>query len=508
MKIWRPHPKQEEALRRPEYEVLFGGARGPGKTEALIVSMMEHHAVPRYRGLVLRKDATDLADFADRASIFYAAEGGRKIGSPGSGSALFQFPGGAKIRMGHMKDDSWMKYLGQEYQKIGTEELTLIPDENTYVKILGSCRSTVEGIHPQVFATTNPGGPGHKWVKKRFVDPATPGTPFISPEFKSRKRIFIPALLEDNPTLQAMDPGYVEYLESLKSTDPKLYKAWRLGEWDVFEGQFFDTWQTRLPDGRGYHVIEPFAIPPYWKRFIAIDWGYWPGWFEALWIAITPDGEQSPFMPRRLYVYRQLSLQRTSPADAAKQIIELSAARRDPIKSIIVDPSMYNKRRGMILNEDAPSIVDQLVEAGIPNQLFRNGNNDRLNGWMQVRKYLSKAPDGLPWLQVFSTCARLIETLPYLIHDEKNAEDLDTEGDDHSADALRYGVMTRPFRAGGAVLSSRTNDPIEQYRRGTYEVDIHGQMPNLVGELIRKQLKGELRTGEDPMPLDYPGADS
>jgi hypothetical protein len=411
------------------------------------------------------------------------------LGSAEHGSAVFIFPSGAKIRTGHLKDKSYEKYLGQEYQCILIEELTLIPSELDYVKILGSCRSTVPGVMPQIFCTTNPGNIGHAWVKKRFVDPAQPGTPFIPAGNVSRKRIFIPSRLEDNPILMLSDPGYVEYLESLKVVDPKLYKAWRLGMWDVFEGQFFDTWMSYTPDMKGYHVIDPFPMPQYWKRFIAIDWGYYPGWFEALWFAVVPDGEIG-WLPRRIYVYRQLSLQKSTPGDAAKKMIKLSG--NDPIAYIVMDPSAFNQRRGDILREVAPSIKDQMVEeAKIPNQLFRRANNDRINGWMECRKYLAQAPDGMPWLQFFKNCERAVSTIPFLVHDKNNPEDLDTEGDDHSGDAWRYGVMTRLFKGSGAIIRAQMED-IEKALTETFIVDEDHQMPILIKELVKKQLRGEL----------------
>jgi len=229
---WRPYPKQQEALRRDEFEVLFGGSRGPGKTDAGLAWMLYNIDNPRYRGLVIRKNADDLRDWVSRAKIMYKGLGASFAGKP----AEISFPSGARIVCGHLKDDSaYEKYQGHEYHRILLEELTQIPDEERYLKLISSCRSTVDGLPPRVFATTNPGGAGHHWVKSRFVDPSPDGVPFTD-EQSGRTRIFIRARVEDNPTIMEKDPEYVKFLESLPF---ELKKAWRYGDWEVFAGMFF-----------------------------------------------------------------------------------------------------------------------------------------------------------------------------------------------------------------------------------------------------------------------------
>ena len=223
---WQPQPKQAEALTRLENEVLYGGARGGGKTDAGMAWLLYNIDKPRFRALVIRRNSDDLRDWIDRARFFSLPCNAKIMGQP----AEIFFPSGAIIRTGHLNDASaYSKYQGHEYQNMLIEELTQIPREDDYEKLLGSNRSTVDGIIPQVFATTNPDGPGYKWVKARWNIPNEPTDNVLTTLPNGRSRIFIPSKIEDNPILMEKDPAYVHYLESL--TDDDLRNAWRNGSW-------------------------------------------------------------------------------------------------------------------------------------------------------------------------------------------------------------------------------------------------------------------------------------
>lgn len=182
---------------------------------------------PKLRFLVIRRNSDDLNDWIDRAKQMWRGLNVEITRSPREA----RFPSGAKGVFGHLHDDeAYTKYQGHEYQKMIIEELTHIPTEDLYLKLLGSNRSTVSELKPQVFCTTNPGNAGHEWVRKRFVAPAEPNTPFEGEQGNSR--IFIPARVEDNPTLVDKDPDYVKYLESLPEN---LRKQWREGSWEELE---------------------------------------------------------------------------------------------------------------------------------------------------------------------------------------------------------------------------------------------------------------------------------
>lgn len=242
--VWQPNPgPQTWALQKVEKEILYGGARGGGKTDAGMVWLAEPVKFPFYRGLVLRRNAIDLADWIARAKVLYRNLGGVYT------SGVFKFPGGAEILTGHLQDENaYEKYQGHEYQRIVIEELTHIPNEELFLKVLGSNRSTHPDLPAQFFGTTNPGGVGHRWVKTRYVDTCRmvqrkytdedgreitveTGVTYIDPA-TGLTRIFVPAKVEDNPKLFKNDPNYVAYLESLPED---LRQAWRHGSWDSYE---------------------------------------------------------------------------------------------------------------------------------------------------------------------------------------------------------------------------------------------------------------------------------
>lgn len=261
---WKPQKKQIVALARTEDEVLYGGARGGGKTDAGQAWLTYDIGNQRYRALVIRRNADDLRDWVDRARRMYLPTKAVFSGNP----AEITFPSGAIIRTGHLKDENaYSKYQGHEYQKILIEELTHIPRESDYEKLLGSCRSTVIDIFPQIFATTNPDGPGYQWVKERWNIPDEPKDLVLTELEDGRKRVFIPATIEDNPVLLTADPGYVRYLESMKDED--LRKAWREGSWAGIhvEGAYYREQMNKAREEKrvcSVPYIQGMPVNTYW----------------------------------------------------------------------------------------------------------------------------------------------------------------------------------------------------------------------------------------------------
>lgn len=253
--IWTPHPKQSLALSRWEDEILFGGARGGGKSDAGISWLLYDVDKPYYRALVIRRNADDLKDWIDRARIRFTPLGAVISGQP----IEINFPSGAKIRTGHLKDENaYTKYQGHEYQKIVIEELTHIPREDDFEKLLGSNRST-NSIRPQVFATTNPDGIGHEWVKNRFrCNQPELGTIIDG----KRTRIFIPSKLQDNPSLSGT--AYGDYLDSIK--DPVLRQQWLEGSWDDIpaEGAFYGSIMRSLEGHICEIPVEDLPVHTFW----------------------------------------------------------------------------------------------------------------------------------------------------------------------------------------------------------------------------------------------------
>ena len=237
---WQPQPKQEIALSSNNDEILYGGARGGGKTMAGMVWLLYDIQYPFYRALTIRKNADDLKDWIDRAKEMYKPVRGEVVGNPPE----IRFPRGGIIRTGHLKDENaYMKYQGHQYHKMVLEELSQIPREKDYLKLIGSNRSPNPEIKPQVFCTTNPDEPGYEWIKSRWDIPDMPdfNKVYEVKTAEGKRLIFIPAKLEDNPILMAADPNYIKYLEELKTKDFELYQAWRLGNWKGFgvEGSYY-----------------------------------------------------------------------------------------------------------------------------------------------------------------------------------------------------------------------------------------------------------------------------
>jgi hypothetical protein len=523
--IWQPHPGPQTAvLVRGEKEILYGGSRGGGKTDAGIAWLMKPiqerneaggWKYPNYRALVLRLHAEDLGEWVDRANRIYSAFGAKKKGRP----PQFVFPGGHTIITNHLQDESaYMKYQGQEFQRILIEEVTHIPDKLWYLKLLGSCRSTFPGLEPQVFLTTNPGGPGHQWVRRRFVqvdgfkdesgkwiapDPDStgnsaprdekghairmeqipPATPFWVPESKSW-RIFIPASVDDNPTLIQNDPGYITFLDSLPEN---LKKAWRHGDWNSFSGQFFTEFRPLGPmanePAEARHVIgtkSPVAkMENWWFRRIAADWGYAHD-AAVLW------GAQNP-ITGRFHIYREMVLNKTGSVELGVKLAEATAEELilspEPYITLTIDPMAWGKKDetktpaeniaiGMdrVLGKGVSVLIDpqrghkafssegdEIADPSLLNQaktnqrqiIIRPAYNARISGWQHCREMLRWKPlfevgtggmtdEVLPKVVIHDCCSRLIDCLSSLIHDDKIPEDVQKQPGDDAGDAFRY----------------------------------------------------------------------
>jgi hypothetical protein len=440
----RPHPgPQEYALSLPDeiYEILFGGSRGPGKTWAGMDWVGEEIDNPLYRALVIRKNAEDLSDWIDRMHQMYKGDGVKVAYKP----AVLTFPSGAVIKTGHLKDDqAYTKYQGHEYQRMLIEELTQISSEKRYLQLTSACRSTVPGLPARIFATTNPGGVGHGWVKKRFIDTAVMkdylykdkngkvkkalvGKPYADPT-SGRLRVFVPAHVDDNPTLMENDPSYIHFLDSLKDTDEELWKAWRLGDWDVFAGQVFREFR------RDIHVSDRLNYPlADCKKIISFDWGYNdPG--AAHFIAIEPE---NPWGITHIYVYRELHQNHKTPEEWADQLAILTGL--EDIEFMVLPHDCFATPHG---KQSIATIFKQKMPKVrfIPGDTMQKGA--RLNRLALTHQYLSIAPDGEPYMRIRPTCKSLIETLPTLVYDDTNVEDLDSSGDDHDYDSVSLGLMT------------------------------------------------------------------
>ncbi|MDO4572829.1 MAG: hypothetical protein Q4C13_05630, partial [Clostridia bacterium] len=268
---------------------------------------------------------------------------------------------------------------------------------------------------PRMYYTCNPGGVGHAWVKRLFVDRDYRGSE------RAGDYAFIPARVYDNPYLVQRDPSYIRTLENLPE---HLRRAHLDGDWDVLAGQFFSEFS------RDRHVTSPFPVPAWWRRFMAMDWGYNDP-CAVLWFAVSPEG--------RVFVTRELYERRVLARDMAARIRRLSEGER--IAYCAASPDAWQQRG--LSDIDGESIAESFMKNGVP---LIKADNTRIAGWQRVREYLADAEDGAPRLRIFSGCTNLIRTLPMLVFDERHTEDVGAACEDHAPEALRYGLMTRPVR--------------------------------------------------------------
>jgi hypothetical protein len=339
-------------------------------------------------------------------------------------------------------EDDKYNYQGKEFSYCGWDELTQFT-ETQYLYLMSRCRSTDPDM-PTVFrATTNPGGIGHIWVKERFVDVAKPGTPHVDPQ-TGLSRVYIPAKIQDNPTLIENDPGYLARLQALPEIERKRLMD---GDWEVFEGQVFGELASRI------HGCEPFDIPPEWERFMVIDWGFSKP-FSVGWYAV--DYENIIYRYREWYGCKEGHVDvglRMTAGEVAQGILDRED-QGERIRIRLADPSMWNKqpqnRRNELVGQD---LHTDFIGQGVP--LIR-ADNDRLQGINQVHKRFALDPDidketgevlnEYPRVQIFNTCTHFWRTVPALQADKRHVEDVDTRQEDHVYDEFRYASMFRPIR--------------------------------------------------------------
>ncbi len=426
-----PNPRQAEFFVSGARHTAYGGARGGGKSWAMRRKLvLLALATPELNALLIRRTLPELRENHLIPLMRELAGAARYNAS----ERVFRFPNGARLRLGYCDGQNDVyQYQGQEYDAIGMEEATHFTEEQ--MRFLTTCNRTVKhGFRPRMYYTCNPGNVGHGWVKRLFIDRL-----YENGERPEDYR-FIPARVWDNKVLLAADPDYVRALESLPED---LRRAYLDGDWDVHAGQYFREFS------RQRHVVEPFELPLWWKRFRSMDWGYNDPCC-VLWHAADGDG--------RVYTYRELYVRAVRADEVAARVRALSEGEK--IAYTVASPDMWQKRGAVLKAEggfEGESIAELFAKSGVP---LTPADNARVAGWQRVRSYLALAQDGLPLWQVFAGCGELIRTLPMLTYSRHDREDA-ADGDDHAPEALRYALMSRPRRSaapGEAVR--RAYDPL------------------------------------------------
>ena len=382
--------------------------------------------VPYLKGLFLRKTGKSASESFD--DLINSVLVGRVRHQYNPSKNILKFPNGSKIILGGFEAERDIdKYVGIQYDVIAIEERNQLSGDKI-LKLKGSLRTTKPNWRTRTYSSFNPGNIGHNEVKETFIIP-------YQKEEEKRTR-FIPATYKDNPYLK---DEYVDYLENLPGS---LGKAWREGNFDIFEGQYFREWN------RDQHVVVPFEIPKSFKRFRAYDHGT-ANPACCKWYALDYDG--------RLYVYKELYVTGWNVDQIADEINRMSEG--ETYEYSVADSAIF-ANMGMVDRGGGETIAQNFARHGV---VFIPSSKRRVDGWTLMRQYLHWTPTQPAKLKYFSTCKDSIRTIPSLIHDEKKPEDINSQSEDHAADTDRYLISslheqrTIPPKTGVAKLLENRN---------------------------------------------------
>lgn len=466
--VWSPQPGPQTALLKcPVFDVLFGGARGGGKTSGMLGEWACHaqqygeNAV----GLFVRRDLAQLDETIEDAKKIYIPIGATWQ----EAKKQFTFPNGARLKFRYLDNDADAdRYQGHSYTRVYAEELTNFPNPAPINKLKATLRSGA-GVPCRFRATANPGGSGHTWVKARYIDPAPRGYEIIKEDFRNpfngetitRDRVFIPSKVTDNKYLGG------DYISNLQMQgNEALVRAWLNGDWDIVSGAAFEKLSTE------HHMVREFTVPPHWTRFTSLDWGsskpYSVAWYavadETTVVAakgIWPD----KIIPKgSIVAYRELYGWNGKPNEGAKEESwEVAAKIHDleesgeRIQYRIADSAMWAEH-------DGPSIMENMSKAmaslGAACPVFERSRKDRQANYLEMRNRFSAIDGEKPGLFIMSTCAHFWRTVPPLQLDVRNPEKgWDTNQEDHWADQLGYACASRP------TITTQKNVIDQEYQR-------------------------------------------
>jgi hypothetical protein len=423
--------------------ILFGGAAGGSKSHSARWDALRHClAIPDFRAIIMRRTFEELKrNHLDRArgeceriNAYLGKDVVNLITTEHEIRVDCHGPGReSKIIFGHCQNlGDEERYLGDAYDAFYPDEAATF-ERKQIIGIAGRLRSEKRGVVARLGATSNPGGAHTLWLKEWFIDRCEDQIRTENPKYRKERYQFIQAMLYDNPYYMDPDGTYTNYEERLFAYDPERRRQLLLGDWTALAGQFFPEFSPSR------HVAE-LSIPPGCKIERWLDWGYDPHYGVCHWVARFPNG--------RLYVFYEYKFngatarQKLVAAEVANKIkrytqdevLPLVKGRR--ITRTIADPSMWGS--------DGHSGEDYSETFAHNGVALSQADNDRVMGWGRLRHWFRNAPDGHPWLMFHPRCAVAIRTIPGLVRDKNDPDDIDTTGEDHAADCLRYGVMARP----------------------------------------------------------------
>lgn len=436
----RPTAKQMKFLRMKTRYCGYGGARGGGKSWVLRVKaclLANRYGAPDeysegIKICIVRRTLVDVRN----NHIIPMKIMLRGMAKFNQAERTFYFSNGATIHFEYYDSEADANHFqGVEYDIIFVDEATQMEEE--WLKIIAaSCRGANNFPH-RVYFTCNPGGPGHQFIKRIFIDR------IYKDDEDPADYSFVQALVTDNTVLMEMDPTYIGFLKNLP---PKLRKAWLEGDWNIAEGIYFDDFindPDHYDDGLWTHVINPIKIRKHWTIYRGFDWGsYRP--FSVGWYAVDEFGTMIRF-------YELYGVQKSGQESIAnmgvkwpdekifRKIYEIEHSHPDLVGREIIgvaDPSIWKQGGGI-------SIAETASQCGV---YFEPGDNTRIPGWRQCRYRLQFDEGGKPRFYVTTNCREFIRTIPTLMHDPHDNEDLDSDGEDHAADEWRYVVNRIPIK--------------------------------------------------------------
>lgn len=425
-----PNPKQEEFFKAKARHIGYGGARGGGKSWAMRRKFVM--LAMRYQGLQLLLLRRTMPELRSNHILPLRAElQGYAIYK--QEERAFLFPNGSRLALGYCDNEGDMlQYQGQEYDVIGFEEATNFQED--WILFIGTClRTTRTDFQPRIYYTMNPGGVGHQYIKRIFIDRNYKETE--NPD----DYVFIQATVYDNKVLMDAMPEYIDQLKALPEAKRRAHLD---GDWNVYDGQVFEEFRN-LPEHylerRWTHVIRPFEIPPEWRIYRSFDFGYAKP-FSCGWWAVDYDGR----LYRILELYGCVKNEpntgiKWTPDEIFAEIARIEHEHRWlQGKRIlgVADPSIWDASRGQSVAETSEKY----------RVYWEPGDNKRIPGWMQLHYRLQFDDNGIPMMYIFDTCKAFIRTIPTLMYDDKKPEDIDTDLEDHVADEVRYMCMNRPIK--------------------------------------------------------------